>query len=176
MHDDELIDRAVHAMTRGEPSDQLRAAIRARIEKRPPVLSTPGLATYPPEPWQRRKLPRRLWIGAVASAAALVVLATMVGTPQAVRPATSPPLTVVARPPAVVTRIEPPAVDSPVVAPLTWAPPVRRARLTSAAPRIAVIDPLLIEPISVPLMAVDTNSGAMPMEIQPLQIEPLQPQ
>jgi len=31
---DQLIDVTVHAMTRGEPSDQLRAAVRARIERR----------------------------------------------------------------------------------------------------------------------------------------------
>ena len=153
MHDDELIDRAAHAMTRGEPSARLRQAVRVRIDN--------GT--------------QRLWIPALTSVAALVVLAaTMVWMPRSGRQATSPASAVVTPPPAVVSRVEPRVVESPAATPPASAPPVRRA--PRPAPRIAVIDPLLIEPLSVPLMTVETNSGAMPMEIQPLQIEPLQPQ
>ena len=169
MHDDELIDRAAHAMTRGEPSDRLRPDVRARIEKGPSRLGAP-------EPWRRWKQTLRFWIPALASAAAIVVLAaTMVWRPESGRPATVSAPGTVAPAPAVVSRVEPPVVESPAVS-AAPAPQARRARATSTAPRIAVIDPLQIEPLSVPLMAVDANSGAMPMEIQPLQIEPLQPQ
>jgi hypothetical protein len=172
MHDDELIDRAAHAMTRGEPSARLRVAVRARLAA---GLGGAGLAARRPEPWRRWKQARHLWIPALASAAALVVLAmTLVWMPRPEHRVASSAPAVVAPPRSVVSRVEPPVVESPVTA--AAAPQARRQRVTSTAQRIAVIDPLVIEPISVPLMAVDANSGAMPMDIQPLQIEPLQPQ
>lgn len=105
-----------------------------------------------------------------------MLAATLVWTPAPGHPGTSPEPGAASTPPAVVTRVEPPAAESQVTAAPVTARTIRRARTTGTPSRIAVIDPLVIEPISVPLMAVDANPGAMPMDIQPLQIEPLQPQ
>jgi len=38
------------------------------------------------------------------------------------------------------------------------------------------VEPLVIEPIRMPLIAIDSSSGVMPIEIEDLRIEPLQVQ
>ena len=51
--------------------------------------------------------------------------------------------------------------------------PVRVNTPRRTPQRTLVVEPLVIEPISVPLMAVDASSGVMPIEIMEMQIEPL---
>jgi len=173
MHDDELIDRVAHALTRGEPSNRLRVAVRARIGK-----SGEGPATRPLEPWWMRKPVRHVWLTGVASAVAAVVTlsAVLIWTQPSRHPASSPLQGAVTTPSGVTTPAETPVVGLPIITAPAAAHTILRAPATRARQRIAVIDPLVIEPISVPLIAVDANAGAMPLDIQPLQIEPLQSQ
>jgi len=148
---DAVVDAAAQALTSGEPSAQLRMAVRARIER-----------NHSPWPiWGR---------AAVACAAALLLIVAALtlsdprGEPDRTRPA---PVEQTAAAP----RVAPAVADgspSPRVAQGT--PPRRRP--TRA---LESIDPLVIEPIVMPLIAV-TSSGVMPIEIDDLQIEPLQVQ
>ena len=39
-----------------------------------------------------------------------------------------------------------------------------------------LIDPIMIEPITTVQIAIDVSSGVMPIDIEPLRIEPLQGQ
>ena len=153
--DDELIDRIARAMTHGVPSTQLRQAVRTRIEQEW-------------TPWASRE-----WIP--ASAAATLVLAAIVTW------TLSGPRVEPLRSTQVATALD---VTPPV--PLESAPLLVSAQLSarsdsggasrSTRQLITAVPPLVIEPISVPLIAVDASSGVMPIEIDPLQIEALQPQ
>jgi hypothetical protein len=168
MPDDDLIDRTAHAMTRGEPSLQLRHAVRARIEGLPGIVGRPGLRKQ-----ARHVSAARPWI-ALAAAAVLVLSAIVSRTidhPH-VEPLRS---TRIAGAPVVV----PPVTLQPIPSgagelQIEASDRVSQPRRTPA--RSIVLDPLVIEPIRVPLIAVDSSSGVMPIEIEPLQIEPLQPQ
>src|SRR4051812_14043687 len=85
MRDDELIDRAAHALTRGEPSPQLRQAVRARIDAVSPGLFAAGTRGTTGLAFGSRDQPWPVWI-AVAAAAVLVisvVLARTVSGPRA---------------------------------------------------------------------------------------------
>ena len=151
--DDELIDRVARAMTHGEPSTRLREAVRTRIEQ-------------DRTPWAGRA-----WIP--ASAAATLVLAAIVTWtlpgPQ-VEPLRSTQLaTALDVTPAIPLESAPVFVSAQLSAPSDSGS--RSTRQLSLA-----VPPLVIEPISVPLIAVDASSGVMPIEIDPLQIEALQPQ
>jgi len=158
MHDDQLIDRAAQAMTRGEPSPRLRGVVRARIAN-----SRSGL---------QARYPRRLWLPALTGAAIVIVAFTVWHT--------------LLEPQGELVRSTRIASAASVMPPVTLQPApvsVRRVGTSERAsgpgrprPRSIVVDPLVIEPLSVPLMAVDSSSGVMPLEIEPLQIEPLQPQ
>jgi len=174
MPDDELIDRTAHAMTRGEPSPQLRHAVRARIERlpgRPGIIDRPGLGAPGLAKQARHASGARLWIpvAAVAVLVLSVIVASNVYRPQ-VEPLRS---TRVASAP----RVVPPVTMQPM-SPDAGEPQleasVRVSRSRRTLPRSLVVDPLVIEPIRVPLIAVDSGSGVMPIEIEPLQIEPLQ--
>ena len=60
--------------------------------------------------------------------------------------------------------------------PTAGAPAPRVARTRGAQPARALepIDPLVIEPMTMPLMAVAASPGLMPIEMDDLQIDPLQ--
>jgi hypothetical protein len=171
-HDDELIDRAAHAMTRGEPSDRLRHTVRARIE-----AGRPGSAT--------RTRHRAWWhLPAWVPASAAVMAVVIVGVIAAGRAWLGPPDT--PRPTAVVGRtLSGPPAPTPGLRESTARPglPPAGVRESSARPaprrtpqRRLEVEPLVIEPIRMPLIAIDSSSGVMPIEIEDLRIEPLQVQ
>ena len=157
MHDDELIDRAAQAMTRGEPSDQLRPAVRARIDKGTSRLVAPA-------PWRRRKQARRLWIPAVVTATAIALAVIVTQWSQRIAPVPAPPPTRIAAAPS---GPVPQVPARPVETPVRVSGPKRTPQ------RTLVVDPLAIEAISMPLIAVDSSSGVMPIEIDDLRVEPL---
>jgi hypothetical protein len=104
-----------------------------------------------------------LWVPALA-AAAVIVIAVITNRPQA--------MPVVAQP-----------IPDQIARALVVPPPVATANPVA---QVATVDrperserserPIVIEPLAVPLMAVDTSSGVMPIEVEPLRIEPLQPE
>ena len=149
---DDLIDTTAYAMTRGEPTPHLRTTIRARIE--------------------RNQAPWALWrkvATAGAAALLLIVVAWTLSGPGAETEKGRPT-------PVEQTAIAPPL--APVVDNLS--PPPRVAQVTRPPRRptraLDPIAPLVIEPMTTPLMAVETSSGVMPIDIDPLQVEPLQPE
>ena len=144
---DQLIDTVARELTRGEPSVRLRRRIRARIESS--------------RAWS---LP--LWLPASAGGAVVVIVAVVIqwsGAP--------------ARLPAAPSIALGPTARALVVGP----PPERIGRTRLERPerserpaRKIEIDPLRIEPIAMPPLAVTASSGEMPIEIDDLRIEPLQ--
>ena len=115
------------------------------------------------------------WVPVMAAAVVLVISVVVAWTLSGPHDAPVP-----SRQIANASRVTPPAVLRPAPQPVAAArpveTPVRATRPNRTPRRTLVVDPLVIEPISVPLIAVDSNSGVMPIEIVPLQIEPLQPQ
>ncbi|HTM01957.1 MAG TPA: hypothetical protein VL173_00515 [Vicinamibacterales bacterium] len=151
---DASIDAAARDLTRGEPSPQLRQAVRARIETR------------------RAWWVERAWVYGFASAAALVIVAVIVARGLSNSP--EEPARVRS---AQVAHVEPPRVEQvPPPPPTANAPRVARAPRRQAPVRNIEIDPLVIEPLVVPRLTAGTSSGVMPIEIDPLQIVPLQQQ
>jgi hypothetical protein len=172
MSDDELINRAAHGMTRGEPSSRLREAVRTRIDRGTPGFVVAGPAGRVRHFWEKQA--RHFWVPALTGAA-IVVLAVV-----AARSLSGPRVELLSS-----TRIgDVPLVISPVtLQPASPAPigeqvetSVRAGGPRRTPQRAIVVDPLVIEPISVPLIAVESGAGVMPIEIEPLRIEPLQPQ
>jgi hypothetical protein len=166
MPDDELIDQVARAMTRGEPSPALRQAVRARLE------GEPGLAQQARR-WGLPSQAPRMWAPALAAAVVVVLMLIWPGTVSGPRvdPLRSTRI-------ASVPYVTPPVMlqPAPQIATVHQVETAVRPRGPGrASQRSIVVDPLVIEPISVPLIAVDSSSGAMPIEIEPLQIEPLQP-
>ena len=174
MHDDELIDRAAQAMTRGAPSPRLRAAVRARIAPARVVgvqgLTSPVL-TPQVRPTKAPSSARRLWIPALAGAG-FAVLAAVVSRSIVTAPVEPLPST---RHPSA-SFIATPVTLQPGPVAVTRATTAGRVRGRGTTPRSIVVEPLVIDPISVPLIAVDSSAGVMPIQIEPLQIEPLQSQ
>lgn len=184
--DDDAIDVAIAAaarsLTEAEPSSALRAGVRDRIGGHGLVASA-----------LRRKNLR--WLVPVGATAAVVVVVALVGRallgppsgPERVRPAdvrpsieqASPQLDVVGR-----TLSGPAAPGGPDrVRPPVTSPRVRRLAATFEPPPIEELEPLIpaitipqleTEPLEIRQIAVDTSSGVMPIEIEPLRIEPLQ--
>jgi hypothetical protein len=153
-HDD-LIDRAARDLMRGDPSVRLRQMVRARIDRR---RAWPTVAA---------------WIPTLAGVGA-VVLALFAWWP-AVEPPPPQPVAVVTPAPAPATAASQPAPLIETVA--ATQPQARpRRRLTRPARALDPIAPMVIEPMTTPLMAVGTSSGVMPIEIDDLRIEPLQVQ
>jgi hypothetical protein len=163
---DRAIDAAARDLTCGEPTPQLRAAVRRRIE---------------PRTWWRMPM----WVPATVAAAAIVVAIVLTrNAPDA--PVGSPP-----RPEQIVATT-PPASLVPVVSPAPPAEPtrVRPAVRTTIRPAAnsrtdpngsrastePLYPPLVIEPLVVARIAMDAASGVMPIELEPLQIEALQVQ
>ena len=165
---DALIDEAARRLVAGEPSSSLRSSVRDRIGRRRPVwLAVPA------------------WGAAAAVVIAVLIVGRALSGPpferDSVRPADHPAtnshVPAVASQPADVTPIQP--VPS---APRQLA---RRLAADVAPPpeEESPIPPIAIEPLdTVPLrevplravqIAVDVSSGVMPIEIEPLQIEPL---
>jgi hypothetical protein len=151
---DAAIDAAARALTSSEPSTALREGVRNRIGRR----------------WN-------VWRLVPAAAAAMIVVALILSrltsapeTPVPPRPQ-QPELVV-----APIAVPEPPPGIQRVVATTTM-PPMRRLVAASEPPPEElepVIPPITIAPLETALIAVDTSSGVMPIEIEPLRIEPLQ--
>jgi hypothetical protein len=160
---DALIDEAARRLVAGEPSSSLRRSVRERIGRR-----------------------RSAWslVPAFAGVAALLVVAVIMGRtlsgpahgPDRVVTGERPPIERAA--PAVASQPNEPAAIQPVPS----APRQLARRLAadvapppeeeSPIPPIA-IEPLATEPLGAVQIAVDVSSGVMPIEIAPLQIEPL---
>lgn len=156
---DAAIDAAASALTAADPSPALRAAVRDRIG---------GRRTS----W---------WLVPVGALAALIVV-MLVGRallgpsegPGRVRAGTTRPG--VAPEPIAVPGLAPDI--QPVVAATTATrPPMRRLPTPfEPAPEDLepLIPPIMIPPLETKQIAVDARSGVMPIEIEPLRIEPLQ--
>jgi len=162
---DALIDAAARRLVAGEPSSSLRTSVRDRIERRRPV-------------W----LPVPAW----GAAFAIVIAALIAGRTLLDRSGDSE---------SVQQDNQRAAVSLPAVQPQVNAGPAARARPAASQPartgarqssrRLAdaitpppaeeesLIPPLAIVPLTTTQIAVDTSSGVTPIEIEPLQIEPL---
>ena len=164
---DALIDSAARQMMGGEPSASLRNAVRDRIEHRRPM--------WPLVP---------AWgVAASVAVAALIVGTVWLGRPGAsdpTRPTGQPTIERAAIPveqqPAVVAP-DPDSVGSP------WPAAARDERLADDAAALpqedeSLIPPIAIAPLEPEQIAVGSpiaveSSGIMPIEIEPLQLEPL---
>ena len=166
---DALIDEAARRLTAGESSSSLRGSVRERIRGRRPAWS---------------------FVPAFAGVAALLVVAVIVGralldpvgrtlSGPAIRSTSERPAIERAAP-TVASQTNEPAAIQPVpsaprqlarrlAADITAPPPVEEE---SPIPPIA-IEPLATAPLGAVQIAVDVSSGVMPIEIAPLQIEPL---
>jgi hypothetical protein len=175
---DALIDTAARSMTRGEPPPRLRLAIRARvvskaegrIDKR---RAWPGRRSFAGGGWFAP-----VWVPALGAAVA-IVLALVVGRawlgspdgPDKVHPTNASRAQEAVVIPATPVPVEKPL---PQIARIDQSarPRVRRPTV----PKLPVVEPLVIEPLQIRRLAADTDSGVMPIDIDPLRIEPLQPQ
>jgi hypothetical protein len=143
---DDLISVAARDLTAGRPSPQLRYRVRSRIARTP-----------------ARRMLWPAWVGLAGVAAAVLALFIMWSRPQ---PAPDQQIAVAV---PQVGPADPRAPGEPIPTPVA-APdaaalvPVRPTRVTRPAPAIEPIDPLVI----------GTPAGVMPMELEDLQIEPLQ--
>ena len=157
---DALIDDAARQLVAGEPSSALRSSVRDRIGSRRPVWS---------------------FVPALAGAAALLVVAVIVGRGPVGRTLLGPP----SERDNVRSTIEPAAAaaalqsdESAAIQPAPSPAGQFTRRLATATPPPPEEDespiPLIaIEPLGAVQIAVDVSSGVMPIEIAPLQIEPL---
>jgi hypothetical protein len=151
---DAAIAAAAQALTSGEPSAALRGGVRDRIGRR-----------------------RTAWWFVPAAAVAAAVLAAIIlgrATPPAPGAPVNQPTPAA---PALVSVPAPQPQRRPVDEAVAVVPPMRRL----AAPFEPVVEELepLIPPIAIPPLettqiVVDVSSGVMPIEIEPLRIEPLQ--
>jgi hypothetical protein len=163
---DRAIDAAARDLTRGEPTRQLRAAVRRRIEQR----------TW----W---KMP--IWVPVTAAAAAMVVAVVLTrNAPDAPGTSSPPPEQTVAsnQPAPIAPGVSPGPLPEPTrirPAARTTTRPAANSRSGSNGARAStdpLYPPLVIEPLVVARIAVDAASGVMPIELEPLQIEALQVQ
>jgi hypothetical protein len=155
---DALIDEAARRLVAGEPSSSLRSSVRQRIGRRRSAWS---------------------FVPAFAGVAALLVVAVIVGrtlSGPAVRPTGDHPapngnVPAVAFQPIEQAATQPARIDARQF--------TRRASAIPPPPdEEPIVPPIAIEPLqTVPLsaaqIAVDVSSGVMPIDIAPLQIEPL---
>lgn len=166
---DAAISAAAQALTSAPPSPAIRAGVRNRIGDDRVASAF------------RRKI--RWWLIPAVAAAAVVLVAAIVGRilpgpavpdgPGRVRPTdVRPPLTSTP-PPSLVTTQPEPATAIPSAVSL----PVRRLADAFEPPPEELeplIPPITIPPLETELIVVDAGSGVMPIEIEPLRIEPLQ--
>ena len=156
---DALIDHVARQLVTGEPSSALRSSVRGRIERRHGVWSL---------------------VPAWGVTVAVAVTAVIVGralwdVPDAVnRSKTSAQRAAVTQP----GRVEPAERSER----LERSERPERSERSERSARSAVpvlpeeespIPPIAIEPLATVQVAVDASSGVMPIEIEPLQIEPL---
>lgn len=161
---DALIDEAARRLVAGEPSSSLRRSVRNGIGRR----------------WSA------WWSFAPALAGAAMVVMAIVGRallgpvdapdqkPTVARTGAERPAAAVASLPADLTPIQPVRITPRqsgrrLAADVTVPPP---AEEESPIPPIA-IEPLSAAPLREVQIAVNESSGVMPIEIAPLQIEPL---
>ena len=164
---DALIDDAARRLVAGEPSSALRSSVRDRIGARRPAWS---------------------FVPALAGAVVLLVVAVLVGRGPVGRTLLGPGGADRVRPPderpgieraaAPALQLDEPAAIQP--APIPARQFTRRVAKVISPPaeeEESLIPPIAIEPLkTVPLdvqIAVDVSSGVMPIDIAPLQIEPL---
>lgn len=172
-HLDAVIDAAARSLTAGEPSAALRPSVRDRIG-------------------------RRSNVGWLVPAAAIAVMAVMIVGRALLGPPGGPdPSTGSGSPRAESrgNRVRPTDVRLPIDYPSRPAPELSAAPLQPDIERLVppnpthqvvavpelpleelepLIPPLSIPPLETKLIAVETSSGVMPIEIEPLRIEPLQ--
>jgi hypothetical protein len=164
---DALIDSAARQMMAGEPSASLRRAVRDRIEQRRPI-------------W--------LLVPAWGVAASVAVAALIVGTVLSGPPGASDPTRPIGQPTierAAIPVEQPPAVVAPDTGSVgsPWPAEARDERLADDVAALPPADESLISPIAIAPLEPDQiavwnpiaveSSGIMPIEIEPLQLEPL---
>jgi hypothetical protein len=155
---DALIDEAARRLVAGEPSSALRRGVRDRLDRRRPVWSLVPV-----------------W-GAAAAALVAVVFAARIFLAAPDRPdsvvATDRPSTVKSG--AQLATRAAPAVIQPESSDARQVSRRRAAALPLPPPEEEpLIPPITIEPLTTAQIAVNESSGPMPIEIEPLQIEPL---
>ncbi|HVG53888.1 MAG TPA: hypothetical protein VM846_05655 [Vicinamibacterales bacterium] len=161
---DAAIDAAARSLTAADPSPALRARVRERIGRRSLVASAG---------W---------WLVPVGMTAAVAIVALFLWRspePSSTRAALQPvPTPRAGTAPGVnVPETVPDTMPEARQATAATRPSVRRV-LPSFEPAPEDLEPL-IPPLAIPLLetkqiAVDVRSGVMPIEIEPLRIEPLQ--
>ena len=154
---DAAIDAAARSLIDAEPSAALRVHVRERIL---------AASAY------RRKMQWAL-VPVVATATVIVVALVLGGSPSApaVQQALQAP-----PPPAATPRERAPVTEIQRQAIAASLPPMRRL-VTFEVPQDEVeslIPPIAIAPLETKQISVDVSSGVMPIEIEPLRIEPLQ--
>ena len=148
---DELIDAVARDLTRGEPSLQLRRRVRCRIATRG------GRVLWP------------AWAGMAGAAVALMTLLVMWPSPEGVP---NHEVAVAVPPPQPAGQTPSPG---PITAPAVAAKaPISRKPAAGAAEPLEPIDPLVIEPMTMPLIAGGSSPELVPIEMDDLRIEPLQ--
>jgi hypothetical protein len=154
--DDDAIDAAIaaaaQALTSAEPTAALRAGVRDRIGRR-----------------------RTAWrLVPVATAAAVIVGALILGRSTSPAPGASVDQPRPSAPARV--AVPPPELENQRVVQTVASPP--RRLLAALEPPIeeveSLIPPITIPPLETAQIVVDASSGVMPIEIEPLRIEPLQ--
>ena len=189
-HIDAAVDAAARSLTTGEPSAALRMGVRDRISERSPVASAfPGPPKLGTSEGGRRK---SWWL--VPAGAMTALIAVMIGGrtlldpalsggPDKARPPDSRPADVRLSTDRATTqsmsRTGGPDVgrtlSGPPARPAVTPPPLAAATLEPPFEELEpLIPPITIEPLETKLIAVGPSSGVMPIEIEPLRIEPLQ--
>lgn len=177
-HIDAAIDAAARSLTTGEPSAALRMGVRDRISERSPVAS--AFPFFVASAFRRKG-----WLvpaGAMTALIAVMIvgraLLDPLDEPDVERTLSGPS----ARPTDVrlsIDRATTQSVSDPggrdtTPAPVRSPQPLAAATLDLPFEELEpLIPPITIEPLETRLIVVDTSSGVMPIEIEPLQIEPL---
>ena len=167
---DTLIDVTARAISAGPLPSSLRTSVRQRIEQAQARWALP------------------VWQVTGATAATALVLVTLLlvrSVPAPVEDAGRGPApraagaaTPVPAPPTVTRAVQPDAAPAdsrsgtrPLSGGLVFA-----ANADATEDIAPLIDPIMIEPITTVQIAIDVSSGVMPIDIEPLRIEPLQGQ
>ena len=161
---DALIDSAARQLVAGEPSSSMRSAVRERIEhRRSPWLLAPAIAG-----------------AAAVIAIAIVLVGRTLSGPAGERDNVRPTIERAATPASQPQVVEPEGIRSVRLQADQRGPTRRLADDVAVLPEEEepLIPPLAIEPLETDQIAVGNpitveSSGVMPIEIDPLQIEPL---